>query len=225
MSLIFSAFISISVCFLFVSGYYIFRWQREVRFLKKTLNGIIGKRFIETHDDLVKIKNFLTQNIRFDVEKREAKRPFLRETAMNILKSGYGFCGENARVAILLLKLGKIQANRLYVFGEQWNHVAVELKWEGSFYLFDGHHDPKTILPDEQVLAIRSDILSEFPNKHLENKYIDVCRIGPFRNHLFLDKYKQIRIPSFLVLITESPSLIKAIIYLFLSLAVFALSQ
>ena len=176
--------------------YYLYKEIQEIRFLKNTLTQIIGKRKIESVEDLVKIKNYLQTNISYNGNLKTKKRPLLRHTASHILTSNYGFCGENARVAIKLLMLGNIKAARIYLYGEKWGHVVIENKWNNSWFLFDGHYDEKTQLLDKQVTTIPSNKIEQYPNGYPENKYVNFCRIKLFYKIKLLASLSKIRLPS-----------------------------
>ena len=189
---------------------------QEIIYLKRKLKSIIGKKEIKDIKDLIKIKNFLNNNISYDSSKKHEKRPILRHSALDILKSNYGFCGENARVAIKLLLLGNIKCNRIYLRGEKWGHVVVENKWENDWFLFDGHYDPLTKLEDSKVSKIKSYDLKNYPNGYKENTYVDFSRIKLFTKLKFLKPFSKLRLASTLIYIFESPCLIKSIISLIL---------
>jgi len=188
--------------------YYLFKEIQEVRFLKNTLTQIIGKRKIESVEDLVKIKNYLQKNISYNAKLKSTKRPLLRHTASHILTSNYGFCGENARVAIKLFMLGNIKAARIYLYGKQWGHVVIENRWNNSWFLFDGHYDEKTQLLDKQVTTIPSDKIEKYPNGYPENEYVDFCRIKLFYKIKLVASLSKIRLPSSIIYYFESPYLI-----------------
>lgn len=179
-----------------------------IRTLAKSL---AGSGDFESKDFLIKVKHYLSSHIHFDSIKKDAKRPLLRHTAAEILISGYGFCGENARVAILLLNYSKIPAARLYLFGNIWRHVVVEHKWQDKWFLFDAHNDPAMLLPDDLVASIPSSDLKSFPNGHREhNVWVSSCRIKIFKRYRLLAGLSEFRLPKPLIIFTESPDLIKA---------------
>lgn len=211
---LYSYIIILTVIFIF----YIFKEIQEIIFLNNTLISIIGKKVISCKNDLIKIKNFLNNNISYDTSKKYAKRPILRHSALYILKSKYGFCGENARVAIKLLLLGNIKCNRIYLTGKKWGHVVIENKWGNNWFLFDGHYDPLTKLEDSKVSEIKSNDLINYPNGYKENPYVDFSRIKLFTRIKFLKSISKLRLPSFLIYFFESPSLIKSIFLLILML-------
>ena len=188
--------------------YYLYKEIQEVRFLKNILKQIVGKRKLESVEDLVKIKNYLQTNISYDGNLKTTKRPLLRHTASHILNSNYGFCGENARVAIKLLMLGNIKTARIYLYGKKWGHVVIENKWNASWFLFDGHYDEKTQLLDKQVATIPSDKIEQYPNGYSENAYVDYCRIKLFYKIRLVASLSKFRLPSFIIYYFESPYLI-----------------
>ena len=194
--------------------YLIIKEIQEVLFLKKTLFSIIGSYRINNIDNLIKIKNYLNITITYDSSKKKAKRPILRHTSKEVLLNKYGFCGENARVAIKLLIIGGLKANRIYLYGEKWGHVVLENKWEKEWYLFDGHYDPLTKMNDSDILNIKSEDLASYPNGYKENNYIDFCRIKQLKKIKILERFSKKRLHILIVYLFESPNLIKLILNL-----------
>ena len=199
----------ITICIGFVSVYFFYKEYREVMFLKHELKKIIGKSKIESANDFVKIKNFLQSTISYNANLKSKTRPLLRYTATQILKSQYGFCGENARVAIKLFILGGISARRIYLFRKEWQHVLVEHEFKNKWYMFDGHYDPSSLLIDSDVAKIPSEDLSLYPNDYKTNPYLDFCRIKLFYKISLLKPFAKIKLPKTFVYLAESPSLIK----------------
>jgi hypothetical protein len=147
-----------------------------------------------------------------DAKRVNEARPLLRYSAEHILKTGFGFCGENARVAIRLLAMGGVRAHRLYLEGPLWQHNVVEHEWEGSWKLFDAHSDPASLLPDEDVGAIESSDIARFPNHHEGQPWLRSYRIKPFHRVPALRRFEQTRVPGWVAQIAETPSLIKAML-------------
>ena len=202
----------ISVFPLLVGCYFISKEIKEVIFLKKTLNQIIDKPRIESIEDFVQIKNYLQKNISYNPELKHKKRPILRHTASEILISKYGFCGENARVAIKLMLLGGIKANRIYLFRKEWEHVLIEHKFNSNWFMFDGHLDTYTNLKDSDVLKIPSNQISLYPDSYPNNPYLGFSRIKLFYKLYSLKSFSKIRLHSYIIYLFESPFLIKAIL-------------
>ena len=205
----------LEICILIILGYLFFYFIAkeiiEVNFLKKTLFNIISKKNITTKQDLIKIKNFLNKNISYNPELKTKKRSLLRNTASQTLKSHYGFCGENVRVAIKLFKLGGIKARRIYLYREKWQHVLIEHEFKGKWYMFDGHYDPNAFLEDDAVTAIISENIHDYPNNHKNHPYINYCRIKLFYNIKPLRFLSKLKFPNILVYFFESPYLIKGL--------------
>jgi len=191
--------------------YFMTKEIQEVISLKKTLKQIIGRAHISSKEDLIKIKDHLNSTISHDQKFKEKKRPLLRHTASQILKSNYGFCGENARVAIKLFLLGGMKANRIYLFRKEWEHVLVEHQMNDLWYMFDGHYDENTLLEDEKVASIFSENINEYPDDYPNNPYLDYCRIKLLHNIPILTFFSKVRLPSLMTYVVESPYLIKAI--------------
>ncbi len=189
-------------------SWHFFRWVGERRFLRERLRGIVGATRVRTRDDLTRIKRHLTAAITFDMADLSKRRPWLRSSAREILCCGRGFCGENARVAISLLRLGGVRANRLYLQGRAWDHTVVEHEWEGGWRLFDAHNDPATILPDELVASIDSEDLSAFPARREENLWVASYRLKLLHRLPILRHWSCARPPALLVAFGESPALV-----------------
>jgi len=198
--------------------FYILCEAKEVLFLRHTIKSILNKSKIDSKQDLIKIKNYLNKNILYDTNLKLAKRPLFRHSASQILKSKYGFCGENARVSIKLLAHAGIRTRRIYLYGEQWGHVVIENQFNDAWFLFDGHYDPKTYLKDHEIAAILSKNINDYPNGYPENKYYDYCRVKIFYEIWPLKKLAKIKLPQFLVYFFESPYLIKAVFPLVFSI-------
>jgi hypothetical protein len=197
---------------------------REIRFLRGVLSEIVPLGRIQKREDLVAIKNYLSSHISYNLDRKEARRPLLRHSATHILRSGYGFCGENARVAINLLFLGGVRANRLYLEGPRWKHVVIEHQWDGDWKLFDSHNDPTTIVPDESIARISSDDLDAFPNDHRginpwtgcyrsKAGYVLGNRCKRFGTPLqkTFQRLAQQRLPCPVIVFFENPALVRAL--------------
>lgn len=216
--------LSFSALPLLVALIYILLFISEKKTLDITLKEIIGCSRIARLDDIVKIKNYLTTKIQYSLLDKNVKRPLLRATAVQTLKSGKGFCGENSRLAVLLLNYGGVRANRIYLYGELWQHVVCEFKWGDNYYLFDGHNDPETALNDEYIGKILSSDINSYPNGYISNPWVDYCRIKIFRQIYFLRFMSKIRPSTLSVYIFENPYLIKSILFLFLAVETILLS-
>ncbi|MDG1477354.1 MAG: transglutaminase domain-containing protein [Vicingaceae bacterium] len=201
----------IFVFFLIIFCYFVFKEIQEFLFLKKKLTEIIKKPCIDSINDLIAIKNYLQTNISYNSELKTKKRPLLRHTASETLTSKYGFCGENARVAIKLLLIGGIKANRVYLYRKEWQHVLIEHKYKDHWYMFDGHYDENTLFEDRLVAKILSEDISEYPNTYPNNPYLNFCRLKLFYKIPFLQPFSKVRLPSFIVYLFESPHLIKSL--------------
>lgn len=214
----------IFVFFLIISCYFIFKELEEYFFLKKKLVDIIKKTRIDSIADLIAIKNYLQNNISYNPELKTKKRPILRHTASETLTSKYGFCGENARVAIKLLLIGGVKANRIYLYRKEWQHVLIEHIYGDEWFMFDGHYDENTLFEDTLVAKIPSENISEYPNTYPNNPYLNFCRLKLFYKTPFLQSYSKVRLPSFIVYLFESPYLIKSLSlvpFFLISLAIF----
>lgn len=204
------------------SLYYLVREIQEFFFLKSILHEILGKSKIESVQDLVKIKNYLQSTISYNGSLKTKKRPLLRHTASQTLKNKYGFCGENARVAIKLFHIGGIKARRIYMFRKEWQHVLIEHEYNSNWFMFDGHFDPSTLLTDSAVATIPSEEILSYPNDYENNPYLNFCRIKLFYKVSFLKSLSKIKLPSCIVYLFESPYLIKLVFIL--TLCFFSLS-
>lgn len=193
----------------------------EKRKISNLTHKLIKKNNIETEQDIISIKKYLLETIHCDVNEKPRHRSLLRATAMQTLKSGHGFCGDNARLAINILHVGGIKANRIYLFGKKWIHIVVEMKLKGQWFLFDGHNDPEMLLTDEMVCKIPSEEIDSYPNNYPMNPWLNFCRIKLLRRKPFPKSWCKIRLASFLILFFENPNLIKAVFFLLLFLLSF----
>lgn len=181
------------------------RQIREEAYLREFAPGV------ETAADLIELKRKLTATISYDQSTLEKPRPLLRSSAVQTLTTGDGFCGENARAAIVLLKQRGVRAHRLYLQGPRWGHVAVEHRWRDQWLLFDAHSDPGVLLSDDQVARIRTDELGRFPNDYSGTNPWE--RAARFKALLRApgSAADALRPPSALVSVLERPYLAKAL--------------
>ena len=182
-------------------------WWRERRTLMALLREVAPSGRFGSREELVRLKRRLSAAIRYDPARMHDPRPLLRASAERTLATGDGFCGENARVAVRLLRLGGVPAHRLYLQGERWGHVVVEHPWEGAWRLFDAHNDPRTALPDDRVGRIDADDLYAFPNEAIENVWKRSWRIpgaGRFRGRWA----SRARPPAIVTALLETPALV-----------------
>ena len=187
-------------------------YLREQQSLKALLRRLLEHGRVETRDDLIRLKRFLSERISYDISKRDDWRPLLRQSAATTLTRGVGFCGENARVAIRLLNLGGVRANRIYLRGPRWSHVLVEHDWESGLRLFDGHSDPGTLLRDEDVGRISPGDFERLPNAYRDlNPWIASFRIKLPKRPGFWRALSQYRAPRLIVAVAESPDLVRAL--------------
>jgi len=184
--------------------------MRERRALRRVLREIPVSDSIRTLDELVSLRRFLAESIRFDRDRIHESRPFLRHSAAQILASGHGFCGENARVASLLLNAAAVRANRLYLIGPRWGHVLVEHRWGDGWVLFDAHADPGTMPPDDSLGRIPSTAIDRLPNRYDRNPWTDYYRIQALYRIPPLRPLSKLRPPRIVSVISESPALLRA---------------
>ena len=184
----------------------------EQRSLKALLRRLLKDGRVETRDDLITLKQFLSERIAYDLSRKDERRPLLRQSAATTLARGEGFCGENARVAIRLLNLGGVRANRLYLQGPRWSHVLVEHDWESGRRLFDSHPDPGTLLRDEDVGRIGAWEIERLPNTYRDlNPWMASFRIRLPKRPALWRRLGQCRPPRVVVAVAESPDLVRAL--------------
>ena len=197
---------------------------RERALLQATLLRVCGSGRLTAREDLVALKKFLNENIRFDPARRNDPRPLLRHSAAEILTLGQGFCGENARVAVLLMSAGGVRANRLYLDGPRWGHVIVEHEWDGGWKLFDGHADASVGMTDEEVGRIDAKDFAALNNTcRATNPWQNSFRIQLLGRLPLVRRWAALRPPRPLVFLMESPALLRALGSLGLLLAGFIL--
>ena len=179
----------------------------EERAIAASARNIAGAETVTRRDQLVALHAFLGKAVSDDPDFRFLPRPLLRQSAVESLRSGRGFCGENARVAVLMLQALGIRANRVYLIGERWNHVIVEHEWvDGRWYLFDAFPDLATMMTPEQLCSFESEDPTTFPNVHEGNPWVDFYRWRP----LIVRGISKSRPPASYVRITERPDAIRA---------------
>lgn len=180
-------------------------WAAERAYLLGVLRRIAPDGRLRTREQLVALKRFLSATVRWDEARMHDPRPPLRASARRVLESGVGFCGENARAAVRLLRLGGVDAHRLYLDGERWGHVVVEHRWDGGWRLFDAHDDPRTELADDQVGRIDAADLRAFPNRAGENPWRASYRI-PVLGRISWGRRRMP--PALLTALAEAPALV-----------------
>lgn len=185
----------------------ILAWWRERRTLLALLREVAPSGRFRSREELVQLKRRLSASIHHDEARMHGPRPLLRASAERTLATGEGFCGENARVAVRVLRLGGVPAHRLYLQGERWGHVVVEHPWEGAWRLFDAHGDPRTALPDERVGRIDAEDLAAFPNDAVENPWRRSWRL-PGAGLFPSGAMSRIRPPGLLTSLMETPALV-----------------
>ena len=182
-------------------------WWTERRALLAVLREVAPSGRFREREDLVRLKRRLSEEIHWDAERMHEQRPLLRASARQVLATGEGFCGENARVAVRLLNLGGVPAHRLYLEGARWGHVVVEHRWDGKWWLFDAHVDHRTALPDDGVGRIDAEELAAFPNLATENPWKSSYRIPSIRR-LPAPWARRLRPHATLTAMAETPSLV-----------------
>jgi len=180
---------------------------REERAIAATARNLAGGELISDRGQLEAVHSFVAAGVADDPRFRFLPRPLLRQTAIETLRRRRGFCGESARVTVLLLRALGIRANRVYLVGERWNHVIVEHEWlDGGWYMFDAFPDPATQMTTEQLCTYESADPTTFPNVHDGNPWVDYYRWRP----LVLRGTSRSRPPESYVRATERPDAIRA---------------
>jgi hypothetical protein len=159
---------------------------------------------------------YLKTHISYAGLDKKASRPVFRYSSMEILNKGKGFCGEYARVGIKMLHIAGIRARRFYLFGKRWEHVILECEINSKWHLVDMFSDPTTAMSPEDIEKIDSPRFELLKNENPQNPWIDYQSIRCFHNTIFLNKFKQVGLPVFLVIYLESPYLIRSTLWLIL---------
>jgi hypothetical protein len=185
----------------------------ERRALRNELEDTVGTLPIRTDAQLHCLHDALHARIDPGAVDKEARRPLLRDRAVDVWRSGKGLCGENARLAITFLDLGGVQANRLYLRGERWDHCMAEMLWRGEWVAFDGHDDETLRMTDEQIGQLRATDIGSFPNRAPRNPWRRAVRFKPLLTTApsVLDT---VRPPRTLVRVAESPDAVRALVLL-----------
>lgn len=202
-------------------------------FLIKQTQKIFEKEIVEikkiSEEKRVRIiMRYIKKTLSFEGVNKTAKRPFLRATAVETLKSKKGLCGEFSRVGILLLHFAGIEAQRFYLFGPKWEHVLLNCKIDGKWYLIDNFNEPSVEMKETDIKKV------EFPKFELLrndwsalNPWTDYQSVRFFHNYSFLRNYRAIIFPHTLVIFFASPYLIKSVFFvvLFLTLTFLRLKK
>jgi len=188
-------------------------WLRERRALRAFLVAAVPGGRIRSREDLVALRRAVRARIRFDTERMHERRPLFREPARRILAEGWGFCGENARVSVLLLLMGGVRAHRLYLFGPRWGHVVAAHAWNGAWRVFDAHDDPRTCPPDEAVGRLQAADLASYTNTVEDNPWRAAAWTKAARSFPFVARAHP---PRAVALLAESPDLMRALGWLVL---------
>jgi hypothetical protein len=186
------------------------RAAAERRELRRALEEVIGSPPIRTEAQLLRLHHALHARIDPRAVDKEARRPLLRNRAVEVWRSGVGLCGENARVAIALLDLGGVRANRLYLRGERWDHCMAEILWRGRWVAFDGHDDEALRMTDDQVGQLPSTDIASLPNRAGRNPWRRAVRFKPLLATA-PSGLDAVRPPRTLVRMAESPDAIRAL--------------
>ena len=206
------AFAAVAVALAFVAVNLVAH-LRESRELRRVAGERLGLP-PASREHLVRLLEFLHERVSYEGLDKNMRRPLLRQGAYETLRSGKGFCGENARLAIRLMNFIGIPAARIYVSGEKWPHVLTECQLDGRWWLFDGHNDPETAMTPAEVGAIESPRIDQLRNHH-PNAYIAFQRIRLFHGHPGLERLEKMRLPNWMIQILESPHMLKAIAGIF----------
>jgi hypothetical protein len=191
-------------------------YRRSNGILKEIMSYCYGPEWdgkITKIEQFIMLKELLNSRISNEGLDSNKKRPLLRNSVLETLALGKGFCGENARVGVRILNLCGVQANRLYLQGPLWGHVVCEFTWNGERFLLDGHACPQTFMPNEMVCFINTDEFHKLPNTSQKiNPWLDYCRIKMFYNKPFLKGFSKFTLPRPFNEIVESPHLLRIII-------------
>lgn len=201
-------FVIIGYC---VSEFIMFK--RSNRILKELMYHCYGPEWngrITEVEHFIVLKEFLNSRISNEGLDTNYKRPLFRNSVLETLALGKGYCGENARVGVRILNLCGIQANRLYLQGPRWGHVVCEFKWNGERFLLDGHACPQTFMPNEMVCFIKTVDFQKLPNKVDDiNPWIDYCRIKIFYKRPVFHMFSKLAMPRPFNNLVESPHLLR----------------
>lgn len=154
-----------------------FRAFRELRLLSSLLGSLVPGTRITDRQDIARLLDYLHDRLGYDLGRKHERRSLLRPSASQILEERLGYCGEHARLAVLLLGLGGVRANRLYLKGTSWGHVAVEHRWNGMWYLFDSFPDPGTALSGDDAATLPTSSVAHLPNRHPTNPWVYCYRL------------------------------------------------
>lgn len=182
-------------------------WLAERRVLRGVLALALPGGRVRSRDDVLALWRLVGGRVRWEPARAfEDRRPLLRDPAGTTWARGEGLCGENARLSVRLLRLAGCRAHRLYLFGERWGHVVVELRWDGAWRLFDAHQDAVTLPSDEEVGVLTTEDLARFPNRQVGNRWVAAATVKALRGFPLMARRPP---PGLVVEVMESPNLLR----------------
>lgn len=118
------------------------RQKREDDFLnsqaREALRGVNSDNFDEK---LTALRDYVREHVH-NVDFSARGRPFLRDTAVDILQTGKGRCGEATRAFVNLARASGINAQRLYLDGRRAHVLAVVRTPDGRKLVVDAYESP-----------------------------------------------------------------------------------
>lgn len=110
---------------------------------REALRGLTTDNF---DDKLTALRDYVRAHVR-NINFSARGRPFLRDTAADILRTGKGRCGEATRAFVNLARASGIKAQRLYLNGRRPHVLAVVRTDDGRKLVVDAyesHYVPET---------------------------------------------------------------------------------
>jgi hypothetical protein len=204
-----------AITFLSIAGYQMGEYYSEQRWIAEKARAIVQTtQASNKEDEILALRDYIRKHVRYE-GLSESGRPFLRATAKETLQSGRGFCGEATRAFIVLARSLGIRSQRVNLYG-RINHVVAEVELNGRLVLVDLQENPVTnSILDRQWWTVDEVLfLKESPWKNYSN--IHLGRL-PLINLFVRGIRLRIGLISWIV---ENPPLMKAILFLVLSVMV-----
>jgi transglutaminase-like putative cysteine protease len=191
------------------TAYYANIYRQDQSWLKKKAAEIVNVAGASTQEEeITALRDYIRLHVRYEGVDQN-NRPFLRDSAREVLESGRGWCGEATRAFICLARERGIRAQRVNLYGTI-NHVVAEvLTGPDREVLVDVQDNPDTnpLLDQEKFTVHQIDNdprspFTDYSNIHLRRFPF----IGPYVHHIKLEQ-------SWITWVLENPALLKAIFW------------
>jgi len=187
-------------------------WRHRLRQIAEIPRFVLDRPFCR--DDLIDLPQLqrlivqLGQAVDWRPDAGKNRRFWERRPgAWHIWSSRSGTCGDLARLLIVLCSTIGIRARRVYIEGERWGHVVVEVDGFGVPVIADGHADPVTRLTEGEQLTLTAANYVVRPTAQIGNRWIGYGYWSPRLRWLLplpcWNRLKRVRPPRWVTLSME----------------------